>query len=354
MKRGNIYCTECGKENEATFKYCIYCGHKLLIPKQEVKKKPSQKKPKATKSDKPKRENKVEKLDVPQKKEPIQPLAKGNHTGNVLGLSNTAKWVLYIVIGLVIITWGIKLYDSETKRMKELKDKYGKDRPDLMNVKKKKGENKPKSSDYTGKDNNAKASETDSYSNGKAASEVVEIQKNNGITKIKEIEQLPELCIISFECLYCTFKIISKPNNHIQVSPTVPENDLPKIQRFKTKRALIYIILKAFIHMDIKAVTVTSVPEINKYTDIPGGKGSKYSSPSGKYLKNYKLTLTITRKKVLSILNKYLGIESMDALMGEHFEGIYYPNNENPIMNRILYNDQGNPTLDVIYNEMRR
>lgn len=110
-----------------------------------------------------------------------------------------------------------------------------------------------------------------------------------------------------------SLKVLSKQGKplHVQVSKPIVDGDLDKVIEEQTMRDIVYVAFQAFAQTDINELTISSVPMKGK----------------GKYLDQYKLTLTVSRDNAVSILKKYLNTENFQTLF--RLEGTIWLPSEN-------------------------
>lgn len=140
-----------------------------------------------------------------------------------------------------------------------------------------------------------------------------------------------------------TFRMLdNSPTPHFQISPIFVQGDLEEVVKETMERDLVYAIFSTFIHTDYDAVRVTVVPAV--LTDFKARKKTFTPSKS--------ITLVVSGADALSVLRKHAEVESFDDLCGVPIEGTYSPDLPTEIFNRCMYNDQGPPTLDLIFSEL--
>lgn len=140
-----------------------------------------------------------------------------------------------------------------------------------------------------------------------------------------------------------TFRMLQNgPTPHFQISPTFVEGHPEGVIKETMKRDLVYMILSTFVHTDLSAVRVTAVPAV--LTDFKTRKRTFQPSQS--------ITLAVSRDDALTVLRKHAGVESFNDLCGVPFQGTYAPDLPTEIFTRCMYNDQGPPTLDLIFSQL--
>ena len=141
------------------------------------------------------------------------------------------------------------------------------------------------------------------------------------------------------------FKVLSKsPFYHIQLSPIVFDGDPEFVIEEETKRAILEGIYRCFIHTDEDEIQVTSMPVLFDFNK---------KIISNNYLKEYRITVHITRNHALSLLQKLLHVNSFKDLIGVNVSPAYLCEDcWNEKSNKIFFNDQGKPTLDTFFENL--
>ncbi len=141
------------------------------------------------------------------------------------------------------------------------------------------------------------------------------------------------------------FKVLStSPFYHIQLSPIVFEGDPQFVIEEETKRAILEGIYRCFIHTDEDKIKVTSIPVFFDFNK---------KRISDHYLEEYETTVSITRNSALSLLKKFLHVNSFNDLMGENVSpAVRCKDCWNEKSHRIFFNDQGEPILDTFFKNL--
>lgn len=137
-----------------------------------------------------------------------------------------------------------------------------------------------------------------------------------------------------------TFKIISKKPLHIQLSSIVFNND--------SKDVIDEIIKRDFVSNAYNTFIFTKENEI-KITVVPLNESALKSKNKNQYiyLNQFKKTFVFKRDKSLFLLKNYLKISDFKNLIDSN-------NSPNNSFNKIIYNDQGYPTLNLMYKEITK
>ncbi len=142
-----------------------------------------------------------------------------------------------------------------------------------------------------------------------------------------------------------TFKVISeKPKLHIQLAKHEIANELEDNIIQQVKRNIIYVGFRVFAQTDIDEIQITSLP---LKWDISLNK------PLG-YMEEYKETVVLTRNSAKSILQKYYGFDDFSKLFGEKVGDIFMSDIANSELRKMMFNDQGEPTLDKAFQELKK
>ena len=141
-----------------------------------------------------------------------------------------------------------------------------------------------------------------------------------------------------------TFKILKNEPLHIQLSPRVVKSDPSNVIELEVKRAVIYGVYRTFVHTNEGSITVTAIPrEIN------------FDNKKEKYLKEFKRTISITREKALELLKKNIKVKSFSQLVTEKKIGsLVFKDQWSKSFNRIYYNDQGSPGINLFFGELTK
>lgn len=142
-----------------------------------------------------------------------------------------------------------------------------------------------------------------------------------------------------------TFKIISQNPLHIQLSKPALQGELEENLIDDNKRSTIYIGFRVFAQTSIDKITITSMP-IQRHQD----------GHNAGYISKYQTKVVLTRDKASKILQKYYGHSDFTKLFGEYDytdKSIYYSEVSNKDFKRMLFDDQGEPTLTKVFKELQ-
>lgn len=137
-----------------------------------------------------------------------------------------------------------------------------------------------------------------------------------------------------------TFKIISKKPLHIQLSSIVFNNDSKDVIDEIIKRDFVSNVYNTFIFTKENEIKITVVP-LNE-SSLKSKNKNQYI-----YLNQFKKTFVFKRDKSLFLLKNYLKISDFKNLIDSN-------NSPNNAFNKIIYNDQGYPTLNLMYKEITK
>ena len=142
-----------------------------------------------------------------------------------------------------------------------------------------------------------------------------------------------------------TFKVLkSKKVPHIQLSPMVVPGDLHKVIVEEVKREALYGIYKTFIHTEIDRVRISVVPLLLE--DIKKGKK--------RYLKNYSVTMEVTKDKATKVARDLLKIDSLRDAIDLKKSGEKVSAGWSSTFLKACYNDLGPPGLNQFYRSITR
>ena len=71
-------------------------------------------------------------------------------------------------------------------------------------------------------------------------------------------------------------------------------------------------------------------------------------------MEEYKETVVLTRNSAKSILQKYYGFDDFSKLFGEKVGDIFMSDIANSELRKMMFNDQGEPTLDKAFQELKK
>jgi hypothetical protein len=109
-----------------------------------------------------------------------------------------------------------------------------------------------------------------------------------------------------------TFKLISARPLHIQISPVVAVRSPPPVIDSMVHMAAVETVYRAFIHTPVDKLTVTAIPKTLVAGDVTAGD----------FLTEYRVSLTVTRKQALALLNRYFtGKGFEDLVLTEYLDG---------------------------------
>jgi len=170
---------------------------------------------------------------------------------------------------------------------------------------------------------------------------------DSSIQKLKKYSSVKEMIDSTFDYTEedGTFKVISeKPKLHIQLAKHEIANELEANVIQQVKRNIIYVGFRIFAQTDIDEIQITSLP---LKWDISLNK------PLG-YMDEYKETVVLTRNNAKSILQKYYGFEDFSMLFGEKVGDVFMSDIANSDLRKMMFNDQGEPTLDKTFEELKK
>ncbi len=170
---------------------------------------------------------------------------------------------------------------------------------------------------------------------------------DSSIQKLKKYSSVKEMIDSTFDYTEedGTFKVISeKPKLHIQLAKHEIANELEANVIQQVKRNIIYVGFRIFAQTDIDEIQITSLP---LKWDISLNK------PLG-YMDEYKETVVLTRNNAKSILQKYYGFEDFSKLFGEKVGDVFMSDIANSDLRKMMFNDQGEPTLDKTFEELKK
>ena len=125
----------------------------------------------------------------------------------------------------------------------------------------------------------------------------------------------------------------------LRISPDVAPGERPEIVRELVQRALVYAVLRVFLHTDTQAVHVTAQPIVIDLKRSP-------ASGQTRLLPAPLATVTATRAQVEKLVKDMTGAD-MPALLGRPLSSGYLaPDSWSPLADKLRYNDQGPPGLD--------
>jgi hypothetical protein len=139
-----------------------------------------------------------------------------------------------------------------------------------------------------------------------------------------------------------TFKIISQTPLHIQLSKPALEGDSDDEIKQEVKRNIVSVGFRTFAQTDIDELKITSIPM----------KVSMQNAKEFIYIQQYQQTLHLKREKAKAVLQKYYGHTDFTKLFGEQVTGIYMAELPTKEFKKMLFNDQGEPTLDKVFTQL--
>lgn len=134
-----------------------------------------------------------------------------------------------------------------------------------------------------------------------------------------------------------TFRVISEHPLHIQISPVVATGTSPRIIESMVHMAAVETVYRAFIHTAVDKLTVTALPKTLVVDD----------GTAGDLLTDHRVSLTVTRKRALALLNRYFP--------GKSFEDLVVTTKDmggdmrSKLFCRLTYPDQGSPGVEVVF-----
>ena len=138
-------------------------------------------------------------------------------------------------------------------------------------------------------------------------------------------------------------EVLSEKPLHIRVSPEIVAGDHAFVIDEELKRALVYTVLRTFIHTDVDRVKVTVQPLLVE-TYRPTFKAAVIDKP--------KYTIDITRDKARAVIQRLLNIDDFKGLVGVNLGDGVMADLWKREIEHIFYNDQQAPGLDVFFKEL--
>lgn len=124
----------------------------------------------------------------------------------------------------------------------------------------------------------------------------------------------------------------------LRISPDVAPGERPEIVRELVQRALVYAVLRVFLHTDTQAVHVTAQPIVIDLKRSP-------ASGQTRLLPAPLATVTATRAQVEKLVKDMTGAD-LPAMIGREIIGGHFdPDTWSELGLRLNYNDQGPPGL---------
>ena len=165
------------------------------------------------------------------------------------------------------------------------------------------------------------------------------------ITTFKSVEEMMEK-FNDYNIIEESFKILSTEPLHIQLAPVVFPGELPCVIEEVVNEALIYGIYRSFIHTNIDHITVSSVPCVCNLD--PNIKLIRYAN-------EYKRTISKGRQEALTLVKRYISIDSLsDMVTGIKYGNDIIPNQWVKDFDCINYSDQGYPGITRFVNELAK
>lgn len=168
---------------------------------------------------------------------------------------------------------------------------------------------------------------------------------NKPITDLKKYDDVIEMIEDTgdFSTENGTLKLISQKPLHIQLAKIFLEGELESNIQEDIKRNIVYVGFRIFAQTSINEIEITSLP-------------LKYDSKNSKivgYVDKYKKKMLVKREKATSILEKYYGHSDFTKLFGKNIGDTYVPDIPNQYLTKMMYGDQGEPTLETTFNALK-
>ncbi len=107
--------------------------------------------------------------------------------------------------------------------------------------------------------------------------------------------------------------------------------------------AAVETVYRAYIHTPIDRLTVMALPKTLVVGDVTAGD----------LLTEYRVSLTVTRKRALALLNRYFPGKTFDDLVTtEDLAGAPQGDMKSKLFDRLTYPDQGSPGVQAVFVEL--
>ena len=136
-----------------------------------------------------------------------------------------------------------------------------------------------------------------------------------------------------------TLAIESLDPLRLRISPTIMAGEDPRIVRESVRRAVVYAVLRVFIHTDAQSLQVTAQPALlNMQRGTPQfGERTLLAQP--------RASVSVTRAQVEKLVKDMTGAD-LPAMIGREIIGGHFdPDTWSELGLRLNYNDQGPPGL---------
>ncbi|HWM24473.1 MAG TPA: hypothetical protein VNP98_06590 [Chthoniobacterales bacterium] len=127
----------------------------------------------------------------------------------------------------------------------------------------------------------------------------------DGATKYPTVQKLMEEAATNYSNEEGTFKVISNHPLHIQISPLIPLKSPSDWIESTVHQEAVQTVFEAFIHTPVNALTITVLP-----------KTWEDSGKTGAPLTEFRVSLSVTRKRALALLNRYFPGKGFEDLVG--------------------------------------
>lgn len=135
-----------------------------------------------------------------------------------------------------------------------------------------------------------------------------------------------------------TFKVLKEKPLHIQLLTQTVAGESKAIAAEEVRRAIVYGVIRSFMHTDIDQITVTAASAIS---DAASGKM--------KQVKGSEVSVLVRRQDTLELLRKMTGIKEFSDLEEMEKAGdLTFPGGS-AAYQAIRYNDHGKPGLDAFF-----
>lgn len=141
-----------------------------------------------------------------------------------------------------------------------------------------------------------------------------------------------------------TLKVLSTDPWEVEIPAHVYPGELPEILEEEVERTLVYALIISFAQTNIDRVSITVVPI-----------EQSFGKEKPKLLSDKARTLSISREKMNRVLLEKAGVKDCKSLVGPQKIGDQVlPDMLLGATDKLMYNDQGKPGLNVVFVALSR